>query len=586
MCVCVVEDRHGKKSAFAKNPQSEQNADNEDVSESSSESEDEDDEGVLVTETLDSEIAATLNAIRSKDPRVYDSKTTFYHSIDDSADQNATATAKQPKPMFLRDYHRENYLSGANGDAQEEEVPRKPYVQEQDDLKRSIVREMHAAAEGSDKGGDGEGKGDEESDEDGFLVRKSNQEKPSVPAKSISESDVAAADKDPETFLSNFMAARAWVPTDRTNLQPFESDDDEEDNRAEEFEQAYNFRFEDPNKINEVLTTHARDTTSKYSVRRDEPSGRKKKRQAERERKEQEKQEREAERARLRKLKIEQLEEKVAKVKQAAGIKASDIPDEEWARFLDMDWDDAKWEEEMQKRFGDDYYAKGEEAEDEEGDNERGQAKKRRLKKPKWDDDIDIKDIVPDFDSGSETNAIDFDQNQEMEDEEVESKSHKKKDRVREKKDKQREARKERRRIEQIADQNLDLETALLPGSSKKFSGHFRYREGSPVSFGLTARDILMAEDRDLNQYVGLKKLASFRDPLKKKRDRKHLGKKARLRQWRQDTFGDENGPPEELPEPSSRKIEDGVGNDSPADTNVDIREGTKKKKRKRSKKQ
>lgn len=587
-----MEDRLGKKSAFGKKAHSEQNAENE---ESSSESEDEDDEGVLATETMDSEIAATLNAIRSKDPRVYDSQATFFRPDDDSGGQNAAATAKQPRPMFLRDYHRENYLSRANGDVQEEEEPQKPYVQEQEDLKRSIVREMHAAADDKGEGGAaaGDEEGDEGSEEDAFLIKKPNQEKPSAPAKAISDHDIVAADKDPETFLSNFMAARAWVPTDRANFQPFESDDEEQETRAEAFEEAYNFRFEDPNKINEVLTTHARDTTSKYSVRREEFSGRKKKRQTERERKEEEKQEREAERARLRKLKIEQLEDKVAKIKLAAGINASDIRDEEWARFLDMDWDDAKWEEEMQKRFGDDYYARDEGAEDQEQDDGSGPSKKRRLKKPTWDDDIDIKDIVPDFDSGNEANTSDQgqdqdqDQDQDQVDVDGEPKSHKKKDRLRDKKEKQREARKERRRIEQAVDENLDLESALLPGSSKKFSGQFRYREGSPVSFGLTARDILMAEDRDLNQHAGLKKLASFRDPTKKKRDRKHLGKKARLRQWRQDTFGDENGAPADIPQSSSSKaVEDGVGNDQNTGMDVDIRDGKKKKKRKRGKKQ
>ena len=40
-----------------------------------------------------------------------------------------------------------------------------------------------------------------------------------------------------------------------------------------------------------------------------------------------------------------------------------------------------------------------------------------------------------------------------------------------------------------------------------------------------------------------MKKLAAFRDPAKKKKDKKALSKKARLRAWRTETFGDADGP-------------------------------------------
>ena len=59
----------------------------------------------------------------------------------------------------------------------------------------------------------------------------------------ITELDVVNADRDPELYLSNFMASRAWV-ADGSNWKPFESD--EEDNAgadvdaADEWEHAYN----------------------------------------------------------------------------------------------------------------------------------------------------------------------------------------------------------------------------------------------------------------------------------------------------------------------------------------------------------
>ncbi|KAL2002910.1 hypothetical protein VTN02DRAFT_5564 [Thermoascus thermophilus] len=580
-----LEAKLGKTNSLGKRKKSDVDDEDEDESgdsDESSSSEEEDEEGELATEALDSEIMATLNAIKSKDPRIYQKDVTFYSKIDEE-DEQQDESKKKEKPMFLRDYHRENYLSGAALQEEKEENPPKTFAQEQEELKKTVIKEMHAAAAD-------QGSGDEDED-GGFLIPKSKEE-PASDKKEI-ELDVENADKDPETFLSNFMAARAWIPTEKSKFQPLESDDDEEDERAEAFEEAYNFRFEDPNKVNEKLITHARDTTNMLSVRREEKSTRKKRREAERQKKEEEKKQKEAERNRLRKLKIEELEEKVKKIKQAAGIKSSDLTEEDWARFLDDNWDDKKWEEEMQKRFGDDYYA--EQEVDESGDEE-GSGKKRKPKKPTWDDDIDIKDLVPDFEDEEKPELspsdVDMDGGEEGEgedgddaEEDGEPKRKSKKSRTQEKKDKKREARLERRRIEEAVDRNLDLDPTLLPGATKKNATRFRYRETSPQSFGLTARDILMADDAQLNKFAGLKKLATFRDPEKKRRDQKKLGKKARLRQWRKDTFGDEEGPKFVFP------TEQPAGNSVPAkedddgEMKVDIREGGARKKRKRSKK-
>ncbi|ESZ96937.1 hypothetical protein SBOR_2672 [Sclerotinia borealis F-4128] len=505
---------------------------------SSSDDEDEDDDGFLATEDLDKEISATLQALRSKDPRVYDEKVTFYAPIDEEAGEGTT-TEKEEKPMYLKDYHRENLLAGHAGEEEEENVP-PTFAQEQEALKKKIVGEMHAAAEdGSD------------SDEDaGFLVRK--EKKSAISSQGIHPSraskvevDIAVADKDPETFLSNFMAARAWVPSDGARFQPFESDDEDDDNRADQFETAYNLRFENSQGSNEMLKSYARDVVAAKSVRRDEVSGRKKQRDTVREKKEAEKQERDEDRSRLKRLKIDEMEERLQKIKKAAGISGKTLKDEEWGQFLDAAWDDDNWEAEMNKRFGDSYYAEPEGGSD--SDDETEEKKKRKVKKPKWDDDIDIKDLIPDFDEEEESSKPAFslsdpeDDAEENSDEDGESskKSKSNKERQLEKQMKKKAVRLERRKIEDLVDSKLDVDLSL---ASKKAS-MFRYRETSPISFGLTARDILMAPDSSLNEFAGLKKMATFRDAEKKRKDKKNLGKKARLRQWRKETFGNEDGP-------------------------------------------
>ncbi|KAM3078915.1 Kinetochore protein Spc24 [Clarireedia jacksonii] len=562
----LVEEKYQKQAK----PVNGQYGDKYDEDSSSSDDEDEDDEGFLATEDLDKQISATLQALRSKDPRVYDEKVTFYAPIEED-DSKDSEKVKPEQPMYLKDYHRENLLNGHTGADEEEDAPR-TFAQEQEELKKKIVSEMHAA-----------GGNDSDSDEDGgFLVPK---KKPESSGQGIHPSraprievDVSVADKDPETFLSNFMAARAWVPSGESRFQPFESDDEEEDERAEQFEAAYNLRFEDPAGSNEMLKSYARDVVAAKSVRREEVSSRKKQRDAAREKKEAEKKEREEERARLKRLKIEEMEERLQKIKKAAGIKGKTVKDEEWTSFLDAAWDDDNWEAEMNKRFGEDYYAEKDVASDSDEEAD-GKKKKKKVKKPKWDDDIDIKDLIPEFDDEEiskpafSLSDVEEGDSDDEDDEGTTKKSKTNKERQMEKQGKKKAARLERKKIEELVDSKLDLDLSL----NSKQPSVFRYRDTSPTSFGLTARDILMADDSALNQFAGLKKMAAFRDAEKKRKDKKALGKKARLRQWRKETFGNEDGP--------EIVIGPDAADGADAMEGVEIPEGKKKKKRSRKNK-
>ncbi|KAK4224139.1 KRI1-like family C-terminal-domain-containing protein [Podospora fimiseda] len=573
---------HNKKREELHRLQEKYGANGDEESEPSTD-ESEDDEAVLITEDLDAEISATLAAIKNKDPRIYDKDAVFYKPFDPEAIEKQKE--KKEKPMFLRDYHRERYLAGdvgADEDASADpQVPR-TYNQEQDEMKKAIISEINAAADE-----------EEWSDDDAFIkpVKKEDTAAPAVapsngvhPSRAahveLSELDVKNADKNPEEFLSKFMASKAWAP-EANKWQAFESDEDDDvDDMADQFEHAYNMRFEDPTKSNEILTTYSRNMAAARSARKEELTGRKKLRALEKEKKEAEKKKREEERARLRRLKIEEAADKLAKIKQAAGATGKKLTDEEWLKFLDDAWEDDKWEEEMKKRFDESYYAEvdeemaneksDEEEEEDEDDNDEEEndsskknKKKKKPKKPTWDDDIDINDIVPDFESkvlppvtlsDEEEAAVaavptveEESDNSDSDDSERPAKKRKTtKDLKKEKIEAKRQKRAEMAKIESLVDQKLELENPRALSSNKTFST-FRYRETSPNSFGLTARDILLApSDAVLNEFAGLKKLATFRDAEKKKKDKKKLGKKARLRQWRRDTFGrkyEETGP-------------------------------------------
>ncbi|KAF2280442.1 uncharacterized protein EI97DRAFT_464394 [Westerdykella ornata] len=522
-------ERHRLEEKYGKNA----DQDDDESEEDSEEDVTEDDEGELLTEALDAEIAATLRAIRAKDPRIYDKNAKFYTGIDEDTEGDGSGAQKE-KPMTLKDYHTKNLLEGKfNPEEEEDAAPVKTHQQELEEAKQEALDAIKAAA------------GSDDEDDDDFLVAKSKPAPKERPT--ITEEDVENADKDPETFLSNYMAARAWIPTDKSQWKPLESDDDEFDAEAEEFENAYNHYFEDYEGQNEKLVTYARDAVASTTVRREEKSARRKAREAARAKREAEKREREEERARLRKLRVEEMEEKVKQIRKLGGFSARDFKVEDWADVLEADWSDNQWDAEMRKRFGDAYY-EGEEEDDSDAEGaDKGKKKKKKPKKPKFDDDIDIKDIVPDFDDEeavapdllSDNEDVDMaDGDLDEDDAKPRSKSYKQQ--KQERADAKSAARRDRRLIEKLVDSNLEVEAALV---SKKGSAGFRYRETSPTTFGLTPRDILLATDAQLNEFAGLKKLATFRDPAKKKKDKKHLSKKARIRQWRKDTFGDEDGP-------------------------------------------
>ncbi|KAB5570473.1 KRI1-like family C-terminal-domain-containing protein [Coniochaeta sp. 2T2.1] len=532
-------------------------------SDSSSDAETEDEAGFLITEDLDNEISATLQAIKNKDPRIYDKTATFYKPFE--PEDIEALKEKKDKPVTIRDYHRERYMAGDVGAEEDTAAEPRTYVQEQDDLKKSIVNDFHnAAADDSE----------EWSDDEAFIKPRAKPQAqlpengihPSrQAAMKLTEVDVVNAEKDPEGYLEKFMKAKAWAPKDGPNWQAFESDDGEDnEDIAEQFEHAYNMRFEDPDKANEVLKSYSRSLVAAKSVRKEEVKGRKKLRQLEKEKKEADKAKRDEERRRLRRLKIGEAEEKLAKIKKAAGTSSKDISEDDLLKLLDDAWDDDKWEEEMKRRFGEEYYAEvddgmaGEVSSEDEEEEQDASSKKKKPKKPKWDDDIEIKDIIPDFEekaipkvslsdledeeAAAAANGADAEAEQEDQDSDEEDRPAKKrkttKDIKKEKAEAKREARRELAAIEALVDTKMELDA---PRALTGASSVFRYRETSPISFGMTPRDILLApSDQALNEFAGLKKLASFRDPEKKKKDKKRLGKKARLRQWRKETFGPE----------------------------------------------
>lgn len=491
--------------------------------EDDSESEDEDDVGDYYTPHKDAAMLKLLSKIKNKDPDVYVAEAKFFEG-EEGEDADATATvdkAKQVKPTRIADVHRQTLLSGKGNadymgeDSEEEQEPESgmTHVQEQNALRSAF----HGVGEEAD------------SDDDVLVPRKKTSEEAKVEedeyqaflneqlGDGVSENLLAqlkasnAENPEGEEFLMNFMLTRGWLDKDAEAVPSYDQlvDPDEEfaewDERAEKFETTYNFRFEQPG-ATEIMT-HPRDV---QSIRRKDEK-RKKEREVKVSKENFAKQERLEELNRLRNLKKAEFEEKIKKIEEVTG-RAMDFDELD----INGDFDPDQWDKKMIDRFNDEYYGEEE-------------------SKPSWDDDIDIADLnIPEDDSAAEDAA------ESAGAPAAGKKASKSKTGLTKKEEKSR-----KRKIEALVD-------AAVPEAAGPGGRMFRYRQSEPESFGLTIEDILFADDKDLNEFVGLKKLAAFKPAEKREKDKKKYGAKKRVKQfqkglWSQSRWSEKRTGPNDI---------------------------------------
>ncbi|CAN6600844.1 protein Kri1p [Trichomonascus vanleenenianus] len=479
--------------------------------EESSSSEEEDDFGELLTEEIDDGINKVLKTIRENPEALLDKSKKFFSEIPKEGEE--VAVTSKSKPVYLKDYHRMNLLQGNVGEEDEDEE--KPYAVQQEINKAQIKKEVQDAFNAVD-----EDESDEE-EEDGFL-KKRKVERTVEPVKLPDPAD------DEKGFLESFINNQAWIPpnVDKTTGEKVipaygdivdESEDDEEfDDIADTFENAYNFRYEDPNAAQ--LVSYARDANT---LRRQKESSRKRVREKKKDQRMEEENKYKAEVNRVKKLKTKEVLSKLEQLKEIVGERAGEMFS---AEDLEGEFDDNEWDRRMKQVFDEQFYAEED-----------------PTVKPTWDDDASDAEIKEDDDDVKVK-----EEDEEMEDVEVKEEKSKRKQKKEEKQREKLEKQKLRAAAEAFVEKNIDLaleeENIQAPMGGFKF----KYREVEADSFGLSPRDILLASDKDLNQYVGLKKLAEFRDAEKKKKDRRKYAKKKRLREWRKEVFKDEEGPSDE----------------------------------------
>jgi protein KRI1 len=472
----------------------------------SSESE-EDEFGELLTEDVEEGLNKVLTALKNNDKSLLDPSVKFFHDPEKAV--NAEKSEKQ-KPIYLKDYHRMNLLSG---DALKEDIEVdegfKTYDQEKEEERNVILDDIKSAFNQIDE--------DESEGDDDFMKKKDA-------ASRATKRVLPNPEEDGEKFLEEFMKQHAWIPQEgdkALNLDRQGEDDDEFDEAAEKLEQAYNFRYEDPNSAE--IISYAR---TQATMRRNATGARQKKREKEKEEKRKEKEEKEKAIQKKKHEKVNKLTDILETVKKEYGADIDEkVVKKISDRLFDDDFDDAQWDEVLGEIFNDDFY-------------------NDEVKKPEWEDDDEI---MKDFKAGG--NDDDEDEGEEQKEETLDGplKKKSKKEEILEKS----KSKKEKKKLKELAENAIEQDKLKIidqveeerEGRSKERGNIFKYREVSPEAFGLSTREILLADDADLNEFVGLKKLAPYRPKEQRVKDRRKLAKKKNLREWRKKVFKNEEGP-------------------------------------------
>lgn len=425
-------------------------------------------------------------------------------------DTIANAAQRDVPKMTLKDYVRENLLTRgtlaesdeSDGDGEEKERP--DYDHERDEVARAskklslktsgkkkaaILQEGDDAensdGSNSDNDNDGEGEGDEgDGDGDGeelFMKKDKTQTEIEEEEKDFERFLVKTAKKrnkaagddlllhsylenetpdEKERFLRDFILNNGWLDKNTGDAPAAgdyaievdlpeaaaDHDDDAFLDKVDEFEADVNFRFEDPNA--EKIVFHARHIPG--SMRRPDDR-RKRAREARSERKIQEKAVKTEEIKQLKNIKKREIQSRLLAIKEAAGddIDLAGID-------LEGDFDPEKFNQQMDQRFGDDYYANNDDGMKVVTEEGVASASEKRFE-------------------GKETEDAPEDV---------------------------------RADVNKMMDEyyNLDYED-IVGGTPMRFN----YKQVEPESFNLTSEDILGMDDKELNRMVSLKYLAPYR---------------------------------------------------------------------------
>ncbi|CRK96024.1 CLUMA_CG009464, isoform A [Clunio marinus] len=481
----------------------------------------------LVNPEFDKEFLKSLAFLKNKDPNKYTSIPTFFENVPTVEE---TVKEKQQKkgnkPLTVAEYQRERLIKTegrmSEDESADEEHPNNnslSYVAEQEKIKNDLKRAMEDSS-------DDEGmfkirekpKEEVEKEEEDYLkwiadqkkdVKLGKDEKALKPLKDFWTSDkLSKADQ----FLKDYIVNKRFM--DKGDVPSYDdmiglSEDEEEVEKQAEFETKYNFRFEQPD--NDFIKRFPRNIED--TVRAPDNS-RKEKRKERQERKAQEKEMKMKELRELQNIKKREIEEKLMLLKEVAGNEDFSLAEED----LNSDFDPDEHDRRMTKMFDNEYYGI------DEGD--------KKPEFPDIDEELKIenwdnfdKSKIPDLPQDDEDQVAHCEDDDFIMDCDYNPENEKKK-KIQEELIEMSKGRKRRKKISKLAELIKKEKPAYDPSTMDKTYEEyldeyykldyediiadqpcrFRYTECVPNDFGLTVEEILLASNKELNQWASLKK--------------------------------------------------------------------------------
>ncbi|XP_031566163.1 protein KRI1 homolog [Actinia tenebrosa] len=526
----------------------------------SSSSETEDEDAKELTAQKEKDFLKVLSLLKKKDPKIYDKGVTFYHQESSSEEDEGEKEEKPKKPVFLKDYERERLLekgskafisddesNGESDDASEEKgVKDLTYSEEQ----KALKDRLKAAITESDEEDGGflslrqkskEEKQKEESDYKEWLKGVKN-------GSSSHDTDLEtlqqfwsnpSLDQD-EQFLRNYILGKGYIDKDVSRIPTYneivddEKEDEEELEKQEEFERKFNFRFEEPDA--EFVKTYPRTVNASVRQKDDKRIEARKKRE---ERKKKEKEQKREELKRLKNLKRKEIQEKLEKLKEITGNPNVGFTEDD----VDDDFDPKKYDSIMEKVFNEGYY------EDEEGE------------KPTFDDGLDLEEeenwdewVGPSQD-GNYDNEEYNDYNENHNDDYYDDCNFNM-DADYDPSMETQQPKRNRKNPSSKLTRALNQKKPLFDPNEKTFEEYFdeyykldyediisdlpcrfKYRNVLPNDYGLSTEEVLSRPERELNQWVSVKKMSQYRTDEEERRDIKKFLKFSRDERRKQRIF-------------------------------------------------
>jgi protein KRI1 len=401
---------------------------------------------------------------------------------------------------------------------------------------------------------------------------------------------------DGEAFLLDFFKQRPWMQTahdesesddnvpdeatkSRASAKTSAAKDDSVDSddasldeldQADEFEAAFNFRFEQAaaqgggtalSGYEHSNVSYARsDGAAALPTLRRPDDSRKLQRQARKERKAAERQAKEEQLKRLKNAKREELNAKLQQIQAILGQTGTDskesstLDEAAIMKLLEGDFDPDQFEELMAATYNDDFYQQP----DPEWTDDMAVRESLLKLKDHDDNDVDDVDVIvgPDNVDGGLYDNQDEDDHDEPEEPDFEEEDYMEEEEYDDADQEEHEiTRKVKAKINEEL-YKLDYED-IVAGIPTRF----KYRQVTPNNYGLTTTEILCARDSTLKQFVSLKKLAPYAEREYRVSTRQRRKFRERLKQ--------------EMQEPSEQPPES-------ATTDFNSEEATEKKKRRR----